>query len=172
MKPPRFHEPRPLLVLDLDETLIRSDDHTPTDPTDHDITITLSDVTIWVRPRPHLKEFLREVQNKYDLIIWSPGRRDYVHAVVQHVLADFNIVLILTGDDCTRSPNDFRLMKNLEILWRTGQYDSRTTRVLDDRRDTCSHPDSVIVVAPYYGAGNDTELLRARSILQQPIHAN
>lgn len=53
-----------------------------------------------------------------------------------------------------------------------GTYDQATTRVLDDRREIYSDPDPVIVVAPYYGGDNDTELLRARAILQQPIQVN
>jgi TFIIF-interacting CTD phosphatase-like protein len=52
--------------------------------------------------RPHLREFLLFLQNKYRVVIWSAGMYEYVHEVVRIIFQDLpQPEMVLTRNDVT-----------------------------------------------------------------------
>ena len=193
------------LVLDLDETLV----HTQSDP-DNQLfeeviftdpkyyhlrsrcyKITMDDVVhkrgtgnkteMWGICRPHLQEFLRDCFKYFNLVIvWSAGRKNYVHRIVDHIFRDLpRPDFILTYDDLEKlSDNTF--IKPLSKLWNIEQFKSVMTEknslIIDDRESVFlePNPDNGIQIPAYRPSftlegvqEDDTELLKFRNWLFQ-----
>src|SRR3546814_14747173 len=78
---PRSME-RILLILDLDETLIRAVE----EPLDRPADFRLPDFHVY--RRPHLDAFLALVSENFDLAVWSTGNSPYVAAIVDAIFPD------------------------------------------------------------------------------------
>ena len=66
---------RPLLILDLDETLI----HGAEEPLHRDADFTVG--PFYVYKRPHLESFLANTTPHFDVAIWSSASSDYVSGI-------------------------------------------------------------------------------------------
>jgi len=73
---------KPLLVLDLDETLIHSKKTPDKDPPATE----LKQFGFFVYYRPFLEYFLHSVSDYYDIGIWSSGKLSYVSAAVNKIM--------------------------------------------------------------------------------------
>ncbi len=119
------------IVLDLDETLVHSNENMEqlkeleimTDPNLIDLRrrtyqITLDDVVykkgegvktiIWGILRPHVKEFLVSCFAYFKVVIvWSAGKRKYVDAIVDFLFKDIRRPhVVYTYDQCERTSNN------------------------------------------------------------------
>jgi TFIIF-interacting CTD phosphatase-like protein len=56
---------KPILVLDLDETLVHNDLETQT-----------------LNTRPYLRNFLRNVSLKWEIVVFTAGLRDYADTII------------------------------------------------------------------------------------------
>ena len=70
-----------LLVLDLDETLVRTTD-TPIFGRQPDLIWN----NLYIYKRPFLTYFLLDTSRLYDIGIWSAGMEDYVQTIVNHFI--------------------------------------------------------------------------------------
>src|SRR3546814_14504898 len=75
---PRSME-RILLILDLDETLIRAVE----EPLDRPADFRLPDFHVY--RRPHLDAFLALLSENFDLAVWLTGNSPYVDAIVDQI---------------------------------------------------------------------------------------
>ncbi len=73
---------RPLLILDLDETLIHASEH----KLEHKPHLVLGEYLVY--KRPYLDEFLHESSRYFDLAVWSSASEGYVSGVVREVIPD------------------------------------------------------------------------------------
>lgn len=135
------------LVLDLDESLLRtSDSEDPKDTTSLENTKIMSnpkhyrirkrlymldlvdvvdekgsgvDTIMWGIYRNNLKEFLTFSQDYFEgIIIWSAGRHGYVHGVVEKMFLNMDDPYdIFTWDDCDIDPEDGLLTKPLRKIY-------------------------------------------------------
>ena len=179
------------IVLDLDETLVHSHGegnidllkelNLLTDPTNLDLRervykITMDDVVhkkgagekteMWGIMRPHVKEFLIFCFSYFKLvIIWSAGRKNYVHAIVDYLLKDLKRPhIIYTFDDIEKLPNG-TLIKPLDKLFNNipglnKHMSLKNSFIIDDRHSVFQEPNpkNGIEIPPYRPSFNSSSL--------------
>lgn len=93
--------------------------------------------------RPYLKEFLEFCFDYFDgIVIWSAGKRKYVHKMCEYMFPlKKQPLIIFTYDDCEGDEDDY-IVKPLEKLYKhpklKGKLNETNTFVLDDREETYS----------------------------------
>jgi len=86
LPPKSSTDPRISLVLDLDETLV----HCTVEPiSDANMIFPVNfhgmDYTVYVRLRPHLKEFLEAIRGKYEVIVFTASQQAYADALLNRI---------------------------------------------------------------------------------------
>ncbi len=149
---------RPLLILDLDETVIRATEEEP--PNGFDFRA----FRYFVRKRPHLDTFLRTVRQWYDLAVWSASADDYAHQVVEDALGGSSgLCFVWARSRCTlrfdEETREHYFAKNLRKVKRSG-FDLKRVLIIDDysanvRQNFGNH----LRLQPFEGEPTDRELL-------------
>lgn len=152
------------IVLDLDETLVHSNENMAqlqelgimTDPNLLDLRqrtyqITMDDVvykkgegiktTMWGIVRPHVKEFLVSCFSYFKVVIvWSAGKRKYVDAIVDFLFKDIRRPhIVYSYDQCERTSNNLivkPLTKMIEKEPGLSKYMSLANSFIIDDRNT------------------------------------
>ncbi|MFA7336838.1 MAG: HAD family hydrolase [Candidatus Obscuribacterales bacterium] len=157
---------RPLLILDIDETLI----HGREEPLARPCEFLAGHYHIY--ERPHLGPFLKSVSELYDLACWSSATHDYLEIVVNTITKDLAAPLLFVWDRsrCTRR-TDFTLqeeyyLKDLQKIKKKGYNLERVLILEDEPRKVNRHFGNAIFVKPYVGALNDDELPKLASYLK------
>jgi RNA polymerase II subunit A small phosphatase-like protein len=163
---------KPLLILDLDETLLHAID--TEDKKDNKplpgLTIDFWVGKILVYKRPHLAEFLTRVWQRYDLAVWSSGGKEYVEGAVQQIMAAHpKPLFVWTSARCTqRTDHDpYRQynFKNLQKLWK--RFDRNRMLIVDDSPEKCiRNYGSAIYIKEFLGDQADDELLHLAAYLE------
>mmetsp|Transcript_13122 Transcript_13122/g.34831 ORF Transcript_13122/g.34831 Transcript_13122/m.34831 type:complete len:352 (+) Transcript_13122:417-1472(+) len=148
-------DPRITLVLDLDETLVRSS-FDAAFAADFEAPFTLNGArcTARVRKRPFVDEFLKRVSQKYELVVMTAGVKPYAKLVLD--LLDKHGVLKARfyRESCTKTATGL-LVKDLGRLNR----DLKRTIVVDNSPNAYLwHPEHAIDVSDFVGDPQDEEL--------------
>ncbi len=151
------------IVLDLDETLVHSNENMDklrelkimTDPSLLDLRrrtyqLTLDDVVykkglgiktdMWGVVRPHVKEFLVSCFSYFKVVIvWSAGKRKYVDAIVDYLFKDIQRPhVVYSYDECERTTTNLLvkpLTKMINNEGGLGKYMSlENSYIIDDRK--------------------------------------
>ena len=152
----------PLLILDLDETLIFGAEREGPRPCDFRVG------PFHVYKRPHLDDFLRGAGKFYSLAVWSSASSDYVTAIAATILpAGLEWAFVWSRDRCTakRSPETFETeyIKDFTKVKRAG-YDLARVLIVDDtRHKVARNYGNAIHILPFEGDPADEEL---RHLLQ------
>lgn len=157
---------RPLLILDLDETLICAVTGDQTDQPDFIVG------EYFVYCRPYLDEFLRSCAEHFDLAIWSSGSEDYVRAITNRIFPDHIAPLFVwTRDRCTEKMNPETghtfYQKDLKKVVRRGFSLARTIIVEDIQQNVERNYGNAIYVSPFTGSATDDELRKLAKYLAQ-----
>ena len=170
------------IILDLDETLVHShaegnidllknlkifSDPSNIDLRDRAYKLSMEDVVhkrgtgdkteMWGITRPHVREFLIFCFTYFKIVIvWSAGRKNYVHGIVDHLFRDIRRpIVIYTFDDIEKLPNG-TLIKPLDKLIQNipglDKYMSlENSFILDDRNSVFKEPNpgNGIEIVPY-----------------------
>lgn len=106
----------------------------------------------WGVTRPHLTEFLIFCFSYFKVVaVWSAGKYNYVHKVVEHIFKGIQMPhIILTYDDC--DDIDEHIYKPLDrIFSKMSQYmNYKNTFALDDTESTFSRNESNGILIPRY----------------------
>jgi RNA polymerase II subunit A small phosphatase-like protein len=152
-----MNEALPLLVLDLDETLIYAVEEEAARPCDFRVG------PFHVYKRPHLENFLSGAGRYFQLAIWSSASSDYVTAIAQTILPhglDWTFVWSL--DRCTVKRNletfEVEYLKDLKKVKRAGFDLPRVLIVDDTRHKAARNYGNAIFIAPFEGDSRDEEL--------------
>lgn len=149
--------PRPLLILDLDETLLHARETEL--PRAHDFRI----AHYFVYARPHLAAFLAAAASSYDLAVWTSASQPYADLAVQqlfkHVLP---LQFIWSARRCTRR-FDRELMINYDVkdlrkAKRRGYPLERVLMIDDTPEKLERHYGNHILIPPFLGDPTDAEL--------------
>ena len=155
-------DPRPLLVLDLDETLWTSSD---------------ADGTGLIL-RPHLTEFFRVVAPLFQIGIWTAASVGWATTGLAAVYAETGQDLVRTArfiwfrDRCgsryDEATQQREVVKPLHKVWRGGRFRKEQTLAVDDLAGNfrCAYG-NLIAVRPFAGDANDTELRVLAGYLQR-----
>jgi RNA polymerase II subunit A small phosphatase-like protein len=162
----------PLLILDLDETLIFGTRTPLSHPPD------LEHGGWCIYHRPHLAEFIEQVRTAIELAVWTSATESYADLVVGTAFPpDLPFAFVWSRARCTwRHHPETReeyWLKNLRKVERLG-YDLDRVLMVDDEavkleRNYGNH----IPIAPFTGASDDSKLpLLARYLLSVSTRPN
>lgn len=155
---------RPLLIMDLDETLIYGSEVELHRQADFRVG------PFHIYERPYLSAFLEAVSIYYDMAIWSSASPDYVDAVARQLARDeVDWQFVWSRTRCVQRLHTDRLeeqfSKDLKKVKRLG-YDLERTLIVDDtRHKVARNYGNAIYVRPFEGGDNDDDLLRLRDYL-------
>ncbi|MFO7902412.1 MAG: NIF family HAD-type phosphatase [Planctomycetota bacterium] len=148
---------RPLLILDLDETLIHASENGIGRSPD------FRACGYQVFRRPGLQEFLLAVAELFELAVWSSASEDYVQIMTNTIRPDsVNWHFVWGRNRCTRRYDPERMtqfyLKNLKKLKLRG-YDLTRILVVDDswKKHTKNYGNAIYVNS-FEGDPNDNEL--------------
>jgi hypothetical protein len=149
---------KPLIVLDLDESLIRSLKPTEEGYCDK---MEYKDMEKYFRVyfRPYYKTFLQFLIQNYDQIcVWSAGTKPYVQFIVRHLekVMKKKFKFVWTVQECEKSIKEYKVTKALEML-----EGYPNVLIIDDNPEIKSrYPKQTISVKPFENIEYDEELLR------------
>ena len=163
----RVRDPRPLLILDLDETLIfGTEESLP----DQDPITKVG--PYFIHARPHVREFIDSVKRDFRLAVWTAASASYAEKVTA-ALFDSNTPLEFTFTDerCTKRINlessEVTAIKDLKKVKRSRGEDLAQVLVVDDRPEGLSRNyGNLIKVRPFNGDVSDSELLKLARYLK------
>lgn len=153
-----------LLIFDLDETLIHSTGSQLENPADCVVG------PFYVYQRPHLHEFLIDVEQHFQLAVWSSAASDYVSGVVE---ASFPPELVLefcwARERCIWKQDYEKgepyFLKDLKKVKRLGYSLDRILIVEDTPQKVARNYGNAIYVTPFTGNTNDDQLLHLSKYL-------
>lgn len=155
------------LVLDLDETLVHSSQQPIENPDD---TVTLSNGgntrTLFVKYRPGLMEFLREVLKFFELVVYTASTKEYAEQVINKLDPQRKILKYrLYRDDCIQIGGHF--VKDLSRLGR----DLSQVIILDNSITSFAHHlDNGIPILSWFEDPRDSELWKVARLLEQLVN--
>jgi TFIIF-interacting CTD phosphatase-like protein len=151
---------RPLLILDIDETLIHGTEISLGRPGD----FMAGDYHIYLRP--HVEEFLLTVYSGYNLACWSSASESYLSIIMAELMPHPELQPLFTWDRRRCTPrldiasDRFYFLKNLKKVRRRG-YDLRRVLILEDEPIKVNrHYGNAVYVKPFFGDVEDSELLK------------
>lgn len=148
----------PLLILDLDETLLYGAEKEGPRRCDFRVG------PFHIYRRPHLDEFLSGVSPHFHLAIWSSASPDYVAAIARQILPrGLEWVFVWSRERCTIKQNletfETEYVKDLKKVKRMG-YDLARVLVVDDTlHKSARNYGNAVYVAQFEGDLADRELL-------------
>lgn len=158
---------KPTLVLDLDHTLVYP---SLTKPQDYDFSITVTYNNkihrMYFVKRPGLEEFLSELNEHYELVLYTAGIMQYALKALKNIDPDTRIKYCLSRSYCTiLTKNGISkdvYVKNLDILGR----DLTKTIVVDDKTSSyIMHPENGQHIPGFFGSKDDTCLYKLKEYL-------
>ncbi|MBC8000008.1 MAG: HAD family hydrolase [Leptolyngbya sp.] len=159
---------KPLLVLDLDETLVHAVEK---DKALADLSHDFSTQEYLVYTRPHLAEFLSRMWKLYDLAVWSAAGTQYVNRVVEVVWKDLpQPLFVFSGERCTRRFDHESMqpyyIKDLKKVRKRG-FDARRILIVDDlEHNSQRNFGNAVYVREFNGEVDDNELLLLAAYLE------
>jgi RNA polymerase II subunit A small phosphatase-like protein len=157
------HEGRPLLVLDLDETLVHASDVPLADPWDARV------ANYYVYARPGLRTFLETMGAAYTLGVWTSSSAAYADGIVRTFMEGVALRFVWSARRCTYPQDPYRgtasPVKNLSKLKRLGFRLERIVMLDDTPEKLHRHYGNLVRVRPYFGEPDDDELSRVTAYL-------
>ena len=159
-------EDKPLLVLDLDETLVHATEWPLEFEPHHEVP------PYYLYLRPGLQHFLSHVSGLFHLAVWTSSSPAYAGAVCPLVFPEpEKLQFVWASDRCTPTRNfvndSWSNAKPLKKLKRRG-YDLAHVVVVDDSPEKHTRNyGNLVQVTPFMGDPNDDELLHLAAYLAQ-----
>ena len=156
---------KPLLILDLDETLIRG----ISEPLQREPQMCLGPYFIYYRP--HVFEFLSGCAKNFELAVWSSATITYVGPIVKQLLQEITQPLFVWDRAQCTARFDFHqnkevYQKDLRKVQANGRDLSRVLIVDDEQYKVSLQVGNAILVKPYLGELDDLELFHLYRYLE------
>ncbi|KAI5152476.1 carboxy-terminal domain RNA polymerase II polypeptide A small phosphatase [Enteropsectra breve] len=158
---------KPVLVLDLDNTLIYTSNK-EIGKYDHHITLYINQKNreLWVKERPFLAEFLHEMSKHFVLVVFTAGVRDYGIQVLKNIDRNRTVSILFDRNLCTQLGTN---SKNYPIYTkdlRTLGFNMAKTVIVDDSAVSFTqNPENAVGITQFYGQENDTALQKLIPLL-------
>lgn len=154
----------PLLLLDLDETILHSSTIPPTGGSD------FNHGAYYTRLRPHLKSFLQAVLPLWQVGVFTAAGHYYARGMIDgiHRTTGINLLtsnLLLDARHCT--PSGSLMRKNLEQVENRGFNLARTVIIDDKPRGVLPHDFNTLPAPAWHGNPGDTFLKSIIPLLEQ-----
>ncbi len=110
-----------------------------------------SKIEMWGITRPHISKFLLFCSAYFKgVFVWSAGKREYVDAIVDYIFQDFKRPEIVFSADETKQ-KDGQVLKPLDILYKKYPFmNSKNTFMVDDNRYAIRENVSNSILIPPY----------------------
>jgi len=142
---------KPALVLDLDETVIRST-QMKTHNSLHKIVINRRPV--FFQERPGFKKFFELISQYYDLYIFTSSKKEYTDRIIAKIAPSIPENHRYYGDSITQC--DGVCIKDLSIL---GKPLNQVILVDNSGSSGLYQPDNVVIISSWFGEPTDNVLL-------------
>jgi len=148
---------KPLLIVDLDETLIfASEQRMERDP---DFICGLYSIYC----RPYLNEFFQEIVTAFRFGVWTSATEDYMECVVNNIIPkEIKPEFIFGRQRCTQvfdpDTGEMKWIKNLKKIKNKGYSLDRVIVVDDTVSKLERNYGNLIEVSPWFGSEEDGEL--------------
>jgi Dullard-like phosphatase family protein len=155
-----------VLLLDLDETIIRSSKQKPTFSDYGEATpVTYDDkdetCQVYVILRPYLKEFLAAVSQKYKIYIYTASAPEYAEACIKTLELSSYLDGIFARNECKKSgENSFD-----KDIFSFGFDESKLVFIDDWKSQTTHAPRNSINIKFFNGRRSDSELVKLKDFL-------
>ena len=148
---------KPLLILDLDETLIFASDKRMEQEPD----FICGPYSIYCRP--YLNEFFQEIVTTFRFGVWTSATDDYMECVVSNVIPkEIKLEFLFGRRRCTQvlDPNtgEMKWIKDLKKIKKKGYTLDRVIIVDDTASKLERNYGNLIKVSPWRGSAEDDEL--------------
>ena len=156
---------RILLILDIDETLIRASRHELDTKPDFIL------YEYYIYKRPYLDLFLRECSTYYDLAIWSSAGKHYVKGIVDKIMPDsIKLKHVWDISRCvyhrSRDVPEIALLKDLRKLKKKGHSLQKMLIIENSPGKVKRNYGNAIYVKDFIGDPEDNELLLLKEYLK------
>jgi RNA polymerase II subunit A small phosphatase-like protein len=148
---------RPLLILDIDETLV----YATREPQGPNCDFRLEEY--FVTKRPCLEEFLDRIFRRYLVAVWTSASSSYAAQMVTHIFPDpTRLQFVWDRSRCTirreLESNDFYIIKDLKKVKRRGFKLERVLMIDDTPRKPCRNFGNHLALTVFEGDTADREL--------------
>ena len=154
---------RPLLILDIDETLLYASTVPLETACDY-----IAERT-WVYKRPYVDTFLSQVAEKFELAVWSSARASYVEEICSNVFPNISFIFTLSCEHCLSLNIDgmTQSVKPIGVLAHCNIDMRRVLMVDNSPQKHCLNPEYLVTIPSYYADSTDTELLQLSTYLKK-----
>jgi TFIIF-interacting CTD phosphatase-like protein len=161
---------KPLLILDLDETLVFATKRGLEAPHDFEC------FDYRVYKRPFVESFISGCAANFDLAVWTSSTADYAQCIVAEVFSDVPLEFLWARERCTRR-FDFELqeqywVKDLKKVKKAGFNLERVLMVDDTARKLERNYGNIVRVSEFTGDRSDRELVVLLEYLVGLSHEN
>ncbi len=113
--------------------------------------------------RPGVYDFVKVIQELFDVAVWSSATADYVACIVEKIFgADYPLEFVWSRERCTAHNNhetrELEYIKDLRKVARQGYDLGRVLMIDDDAGALRRNYGNLIRIAPYSGGLDDIEL--------------
>lgn len=147
---------QPLLILDLDETLI----HATKSPLDRPSDFAVGPFEVY--RRPFLTEFIEHVASHFELAVWTSAGSDYAAEIAAQVFRDYPLRFLWSAARCTQRTNHETFerynVKDLRKVTRLGFSLERMLMIDDSPEKLERNYGNHILIRPFEGDPTDSEL--------------
>jgi len=152
---------RKLLILDLDETLIHGD------PDSYECDFVADGIPVMIRPGAI--EFIENMEQTFEIGVWTSASRDYASAIVKRLFAR-PVKFLWTRERCVQRFNhetsETEFIKDLRKI-RRRKYDLSRVLVVDDSPEKLARNYGNLVRVPPFTGEADDVLEKLSSFLQR-----
>lgn len=138
---------RPLLILDLDETLI----YGTTTPAGRELDFRCGEYCVYKRPL--VDDFIATCSCAYDLAVWTSSTADYAACIAERLFVSSPLRFLWARDRCTRrfdaDTQGYYWVKDLRKVRRAG-FDLSRIVVVDDTPQKLERNHGNLVVVPEF----------------------
>lgn len=150
-----------VIMLDLDETLVRAEPYKFGVSYDDVITVSIGDgneQSFGLFIRPFTEEFLQIIAKEHRLIVYTASVRDYAEKVVHCLDPEKKYIeQVLSREHCSFINGMF--IKNLAIAAQYGVKEDNVIIIDNYIHSYALHPELGIPIKPFYGSKVDRELV-------------
>lgn len=159
-----MHMQRPLLILDLDETLVYADEQ----PLERACDFRVGPYHVY--RRPFIEEFWKSASEWFEMAVWTSSGAAYASLTVRGLLGAAPLAFLWSRERCTRrydpERQDEYWLKDLKKVERLGYSLDRILMVDDSPEKLQRNYGNHIRVTPFVGDPNDIELQQLISFLE------
>eukprot|EP01006_Ploeotia_vitrea_P050449 TRINITY_DN67463_c11_g3_i1.p1 TRINITY_DN67463_c11_g3~~TRINITY_DN67463_c11_g3_i1.p1 ORF type:complete len:321 (-),score=2.10 TRINITY_DN67463_c11_g3_i1:297-1259(-) len=158
------HQGRYTIVLDMDETLVHSNEFPPRGPHGEVIRLELGyNQALYTYIRPYARQLLRNLGPMCELVLWTAGTQEYASTIMQDLDDARQVQHFVYRDDSWFSYPNYS-----KPLTRLGRAMDRTL-IVDNTAEVCEDTENAIVIEDFRGNPTDNLLAGLEMVVKELV---